>query len=64
MIMCYIPHGIYNDICNLRSHLRTLIHAPTDNENNFTKRLQIFKNFRTIITFTCSRAMFLTLFSF
>lgn len=58
--MCYIPYDIYNDICNLGSHMRTLIHDPTDNEISFTKKFQSFKNFRTIIPFTCSKTMFLT----
>ena len=42
--MCYIPYDIYNDICNLGSHMRTLIHDPTDNEISFTKKFQSFKN--------------------
>lgn len=49
--MCYIPYDIYNDICNLRSHMRTLIHDPTDNEISFTKKFQSFKNFRNNYTF-------------
>lgn len=40
--------------------MRTLIHDPTDNEISFTKKFQSFKNFRTIIPFTCSKTMFLT----
>ena len=54
ILICYIPYDIYNDICNLRSHMGTLIHDPADIEISFT-------NFRTIILFTYSKTMFLTL---